>query len=85
MEWQDEVEDDELQDATRESVSETVVWMTDRTTGALMEQSERASVQWPGRLGRLAEARRPAGGNRTFARRRRNTLSADRRTARSVG
>ena len=41
MEWQDEIDEDELRDATREFLPETVVWTTDWTTGALMEQIER--------------------------------------------
>lgn len=41
LEWQEEVEDDELRDATRRYLPETVVWTTDWTTGALIEQIER--------------------------------------------
>jgi hypothetical protein len=42
MEWQEEAEDDELRDATREFLPQTVVWTTDWTTGALVEQIERS-------------------------------------------
>ncbi|MDH6569480.1 hypothetical protein M2160_004501 [Streptomyces sp. SAI-117] len=41
MLWQEEKEDDELRDATREFLPETVVWATDWTTGALLEQISR--------------------------------------------
>ncbi|MFE5400511.1 DUF262 domain-containing protein [Streptomyces sp. NPDC056580] len=41
MLWQEESEDDELRDATREFLPETVVWATDWTTGALLEQISR--------------------------------------------
>ncbi|WP_406326988.1 DUF262 domain-containing protein [Streptomyces sp. NBC_01617] len=41
MLWQEEQEDDELRDATREFLPETVVWATDWTTGALLEQISR--------------------------------------------
>ncbi|MBF4764696.1 DUF262 domain-containing protein [Nocardioides islandensis] len=41
MEWQDEIDDDELRDATRKYLPETVVWTTDWTTGALIDQITR--------------------------------------------
>lgn len=41
MLWQEENEDDELRDATREFLPDTVVWATDWTTGALLEQISR--------------------------------------------
>ncbi|MGR6538215.1 DUF262 domain-containing protein [Streptomyces rochei] len=41
MLWQEESDDDELRDATREFLPDTVVWATDWTTGALLEQISR--------------------------------------------
>ncbi|MGN9806252.1 DUF262 domain-containing protein [Micromonospora sp. L32] len=41
MEWQDDVQEDDLRDATRKYLPETVVWTTDWTTGALTEQMQR--------------------------------------------
>ncbi|MFF8603847.1 DUF262 domain-containing protein [Streptomyces sp. NPDC015232] len=41
MLWQEESEEDELRDATREFLPETVVWTTDWTTGALLDQISR--------------------------------------------
>lgn len=41
MEWQNEVEDDELRASTRKYLPQTVIWTTDWTTGALTEQMRR--------------------------------------------
>jgi hypothetical protein len=41
VEWQEELDEDELRDATRKYLPGTVVWTTDWTTGALTEQIER--------------------------------------------
>ncbi|MFD8821158.1 DUF262 domain-containing protein [Streptomyces sp. NPDC059605] len=41
MKWEEEPVDDELREATRKFLPDTVVWTTDWTTGALKEQLER--------------------------------------------
>jgi hypothetical protein len=41
MEWQDDIDDDELRAATRKYLPQTVLWTTDWTTGALLEQMQR--------------------------------------------
>jgi hypothetical protein len=42
MDWQEDDEDDDLREATRKYLPQTVVWTTDWTTGALVEQIERS-------------------------------------------
>ncbi|MFF4034476.1 DUF262 domain-containing protein [Streptomyces sviceus] len=41
LKWEEEPQDDELREATRMYLPDTVVWTTDWTTGALKEQLER--------------------------------------------
>lgn len=41
MEWQDDIEDDDLRVATKEYLPQTVLWTTDWTTGALIDQMRR--------------------------------------------
>ncbi|MGW3718427.1 DUF262 domain-containing protein [Streptomyces sp. NPDC005133] len=41
LQWEEEPQDDELREATRAYLPDTVVWTTDWTTGALSEQLQR--------------------------------------------
>lgn len=41
LQWEEEPQDDELREATRAYLPDTVVWTTDWTTGALKEQLQR--------------------------------------------
>jgi len=41
VDWQDEVDDEDLRTATRQYLPQTVLWTTDWTTGALLDQLER--------------------------------------------